>query len=113
MTAERGHRYPLHELEALIGWPTAYELAEEVDATVAAVNAWKIRGLSHRQADELAIRFGWHPALVWGAAWTDCPTYPTGTPERDLRPKRERPRWGLGSTAELCERAARRRLQPA
>ena len=68
----RGHRYPLHELEALIGWPTAYELAEDQQ-----------------------------------------PWYPAGTPESELRPKRERPTYGLGSVAELCERASRRRFQDA
>jgi hypothetical protein len=109
----RGHRYPLHELEALIGWPTAYELAAEVGTTVEAVKQWKIRGLSHRQADQLASHFDYHPTLVWGPVWDQMPTYPTGTPESELRPKRERPAYGLGSVAELCERASRRRFQNA
>ncbi|CAN5530710.1 hypothetical protein BH10ACT1_BH10ACT1_33450 [soil metagenome] len=60
-----GPRYPLHELEEWLGWPTANELASVLGASRAAVKGWRVRGLSERQADELACRFNLHPMLLW------------------------------------------------
>ncbi|CAN5882859.1 hypothetical protein BH23ACT2_BH23ACT2_26480 [soil metagenome] len=52
-----GARYPLHELEILLGWPTANQLTAELGVTAAAVAQWRIRGLSHRMADQVACCF--------------------------------------------------------
>jgi hypothetical protein len=58
-------RYPLADLEALVGCSTSAELAERVGVTRQAVHQWRHRGLSERQADEVACRLGWWPGLVW------------------------------------------------
>jgi hypothetical protein len=101
-------RFPLHDLEALIGWPTARELAEAVGVTVEAVEGWKNRGLSWRQADDLACRFNYPPAFVWGADdW--CEAYVPPDHPRAARPPRKRPGPydGVGSASELAERTSR------
>jgi len=102
-----GARYPLHELEALLRWPLVDELAEMCGVTEAAVKGWKIRGLSHDQADRLACRFGYHPALVW-TDWIACVQHPRGTPHQAVRPRRVTPAYGEGSPGERVERALRR-----
>lgn len=78
----RTARFPLHDLESRLGWPLAADLAHNVNASLAAVRKWKIRGLSWWQADELACRFDWHPVEVWGVDWLD-PLVPAGHPRAD------------------------------
>jgi hypothetical protein len=58
-------RYPLADLEALVGRPSAAELAERMGVSGQVVRQWRCRGLSERQADEVACRLGWWPGLVW------------------------------------------------
>lgn len=103
-------RYPLHELEALLGWPIQAELAEECGVTWVAVQGWIRRGLSWAQADELATRFGYHPIEVWGADWFEQyvpPDHPRAQP-----PKREQPAYGaIGSYAEKSVRGMRRKRE--
>ena len=114
MTALRSVRFPLHDLERLLGWPLAVDLAEDVGATVAAVQQWKIRGVSHRQADQLATLFGYHPTAVWGPAWVDDVKVPADDP-RAQHPARVRPmiHGQVGSLAEMVDRAHRRREEMA
>lgn len=113
MTRLVGVRYPLHELEVLLGWPLAVELAEAVGVSVAAVGQWKVRGLSHRQADRLACWFGYHPAELW-PEWLDFEQIPSGE-ARARRPQRVRPimHGAIGSNAEMADRAYRRRIEMA
>lgn len=107
-----GARYPLHELEVLVGWPTAAELASATGASVAAVEKWRLRGLSHEQADRLAVRFGWHPILVW-PEWLDAERYAAADVDaRALRPARVTPKMGeAGSIGEKRDRLAQRRRE--
>lgn len=101
-------RFPLHELEALLGWPFTADLAEAAGVTVDVLKVWKRRGLSWEQADQMAGRFGYHPALVWGEDWWE-PVVPRGHP-RARAPKRIRPRAGeIGSAEEMGDRLAARR----
>lgn len=103
-------RYPLHELEALLGWPIHADMAEACGVTPVAVAGWRRRGLSWPQADELACRFGYHPAEVWGADWAEH-YVPPGHP-RARPPKREQPAYGtIGSQGEKQERLARRQRE--
>lgn len=67
MSARRGERFPLEPLEAVLGRPTARQLAERVGVVPCVVQAARRRGLSVRHADEWAIRAGLHPAIVWPA----------------------------------------------
>lgn len=114
MTALRSVRFPLHDLERLLGWPLAVDLAEDVGATVAAVQQWKIRGVSHRRADQLAVRFGYHGAEVWGPAFFDDVKVPADDP-RAQHPARVRPtiHGAVGSLAEMAGRDRRRREEMA
>lgn len=107
-----GARYPLHELEALIGWPTAAELAQATGATVAAVDKWRLRGLSHEQADRLAVHFGWHPILVW-PEWIDAERHLAADVDvKALRPVRVTPKMGeAGSIGDKRARVAKRRRE--
>lgn len=106
-------RYPLHDLEELLGWPIAAELAEMTGHSAAAVAGWKVRGLSWQQADELACGLDYHPALVWGEDWWE-PLVQPGDP-RALPPKRVRPMLSgqIGSVGEQIERAIARRREYA
>ncbi len=85
----KGHRYPLHEIERILDWPTQRELADILGVTEVAVESWKYRGLSHKQADELATRFNHHGVELWGQEFLDAPMHPAGT---DTRPKRVKPK---------------------
>lgn len=62
---EHGPRYPVQRLEVLIGRPSAAEMALRFGTTRDAVVKWRARGLSERQADDLACRCGLWPGLVW------------------------------------------------
>lgn len=70
-------RYALADLEALIGWPTASQLAQVIGCSTREVVRWRTQGLPEKRADELAIRFGFHPALVW-PDWLEDRRYPPG-----------------------------------
>ena len=104
-----GVRYPLHELEALIDWPSKAEMAATVGTSETAVAQWRVRGLSHRQADELAILYGHHPAVVW-PGWLAYEHVPS-SPLVDRRPARKRPtiHGAIGSPAELATRSSMER----
>lgn len=110
----RGARYPLHELEVLIGWPTAAELAAALGVTVAAVEKWRLRGLSHEQADRLAVACGWHPVLVW-PEWLEAERHLAADVDaKAVRPVRRTPKMGeVGSLGEKLERSAERRREVA
>lgn len=60
-----GARYPLHEIESRLGWPTKRYLADQLGVSIDVVVAWRHRGLSHKQADRVAIAMDLHPAIVW------------------------------------------------
>jgi hypothetical protein len=100
-----GHRYPLHEIERILDWPLEVELAEIFDVKVSTVAGWKRRGLSHRQADELASRLNHTGIELWGMVFEEWPKYPEGT---DVTPPRVRPASGIGSHQHQLERAAER-----
>jgi hypothetical protein len=66
------HRYPFAPLEALLPprppfgprpgedyWKTVLKV------TTGHVSAFRKRGLNWQQADDLAIRIGLHPSLIW------------------------------------------------
>lgn len=36
------------------------------------LHAWRTRGLSMSQADELATELGFHPTEVWGQDWEEA-----------------------------------------
>lgn len=67
MTARR---YPFATLEALLGWPSASELAVMAGTTPRTVARWRTDGLSRMLADAVAVLCGFHPAEVW-PEWTD------------------------------------------
>lgn len=71
-TAVPARRWPLRPLlEAARATPAS--LALELGIGVANVAQAVTRGLSDAQADEWAIRLGFHPVLVWGWEWiTSC-----------------------------------------
>jgi hypothetical protein len=84
---DRRRRWPLRPLldvcEVTIG-----ELALEVGVSRDVVAIAARRGLTDAQADEWAIRVGFHPLLVWGWAWIDAAGTPDEVHERvalDLR----------------------------
>lgn len=68
-------RWPLRPLLDTAG-VTLAELALELGTTRDVVDAAARRGLSDFQADEWAIRVGFHPLLVWGWAWVDAADMP-------------------------------------
>lgn len=55
-----------------------YEIARACGVSERTVQRWaKSQEVNPRDADDIAIRLGWHPAAIWGAQWyTD--TYDTG-----------------------------------
>lgn len=62
--ARAAGEYPLGPLAEAAG------MSENVLCGYLGLNLTRAReGLDERQADELAIRIGLHPALVWGEAW--------------------------------------------
>lgn len=101
-------RYPLHDLERLLGWPIVAELVEWTGHRPTTVQAWKTRGLSWEQADELACRFGYHPFDVWGEDWWE-PLVPPGHP-RSKPPARVRPK-GNGAVGSVGEQITRSHLR--
>lgn len=103
-------RFPLHELEALLGWPLAHELADMTGVSKHVVGAWKRRGLSWEQASDLADRFGYFPTEIWGRDWWE-PVVPKGHP-RSGKPPRVKPKHGaIGSLAEQMDRVGARGRQ--
>lgn len=94
-----GHRYPLHEIERILDWPTQRELAEILGVSETAIESWKRRGLSHQQADELATRFNHHGVELWGQDFLDAPMYIKGT---EPKPERVRPASGIGAVHPNC-----------
>lgn len=106
----RKARFPLHDLEALIGWPIHKDLAAELGVSLAAVKGWATRGVTYLQADDLAGHFGLHPLEVWGPDWLE-PYVPPGHPRAEW-PAREAPTgYCIGSTAEKQTRLATRRRE--
>lgn len=55
------------EAAARTGSPAEVARLLEVDRRQ--VYRWRHCGLTWAQADELAVRIGFHPSAVWGAAW--------------------------------------------
>ena len=97
-----GHRYPLHEIEKILGWPLSQDLADIFGVTPGTVEAWKSRGLTHEVADRLASQLNHHGVEVWGQVFIDYPQYPPGT---NVKPERVKPTAGLGCQAHMNEQA--------
>ncbi len=88
-------RYPLHELEVLLGWPTANQLAAELGVSKAVVKQWRNRGLSHTRADEVACHFNIHPVLLW-PEWVEARRFDDVDDPKDLNPPRQsKPHYGV------------------
>lgn len=98
-----GHRYPFHEIEKILDWPTAAHLADILGVKTSTIGTWRHRGLSHQQADALASKFNRHGSELWGQVFIDYPQYPDGT---DVRPERVRPATGIGGPEHLADQAA-------
>jgi hypothetical protein len=73
-----------------LGWPlqplldacglTATAMSRQLGIGGATVSRAARHGLSDRQADEWAIRLGFHPLMVWGWAWLDLAAQARGRP---------------------------------
>jgi Bacterial regulatory proteins, gntR family len=77
--AAGGRGWPLAPLLGACGL-SASALARRLGVGGAVVSAAARRGLTDRQADEWAIRLGFHPMLVWGWAWIDDADHALGRP---------------------------------
>ena len=75
-----GQRWALRPLLDACGLTGLAGLAAELGVSRDVVTAAGRRGLSDRQADEWAIRVGWHPLLVWGWDWITAATPDTARP---------------------------------
>ena len=64
---------PFSDLEAALGWPGTGALGRLLRCSSASVHRYRRWGLDVERADELAVRAGFHPAEVWGAAWSALP----------------------------------------
>lgn len=64
-----GTRFALGPLEAVCGVGGAGALARRLGLSRSAVQRARVGGLGVVQADEWAVRAGFHPFDVWGAAW--------------------------------------------
>ncbi|CAN5881659.1 hypothetical protein BH23ACT2_BH23ACT2_24290 [soil metagenome] len=95
-----GARYPLHELEVLLGWPTAAQLAAELGVSKMVVAQWRVRGLSHPQADRVACHFNLHPVLLW-PEWVDALTYDVVDPKDLWPPRVSKPLYGVAMPNRL------------
>ena len=64
-------RFPFGPLEEAVSAPTNGVLAEMLGVNVRQVFRLRERGLTTAEADEYAVRAGFHPAEVWGADYID------------------------------------------
>lgn len=64
-TRPRGPRYPLAELERLVGHPSTADLARRTGLDAREVARYRTQGLTHEAADRAAVAFGLHPLNVW------------------------------------------------
>lgn len=62
-------RYPLEALAARMGC-SVHRMGERLQVAGSTLQEYRQRGLTPRIADRLAIRAGYHPALIW-PTWID------------------------------------------
>jgi len=72
----------LERISSALSTPTSelnrYEIAAACGVSERTVTRWtESQQINARDADDIAIRLGWHPAAIWGADWYIA-TYDTG-----------------------------------
>lgn len=81
-------RWPLQPLLDATGL-TAYGLAHISGMNQGTIRAATAAGLTDQMADRLAVRLGWHPAMIW-PGWVDAGLT---VPDRMFLEEGWRPAW--------------------
>lgn len=64
-------RLPFEPLERLLSGSCAGATARTLGVDLRQIYRWRRQGVTWALADELAVRVGLHPAVVWGRDWWD------------------------------------------
>jgi hypothetical protein len=64
--------FDMPTLERKMGSPRPGRTALRLGIQRRQLHRLRLSGLTVDQADELAVRAGFHPALVWGSAWWEA-----------------------------------------